>query len=292
MEETDNTPLQTSDPTAWTERFVAMLHSQRTSIREFLVAKQGQIEHSIAQLEELIARLSSETKEAQTASLDAASKAEAEADEQDLKRRYEMSLDDLRELKSQNAELQQQIGRAKSSVSGFAPGNIVAAGPLDWESIKRHILATLESDADENDPKGHAEKLKIEDVIRLTNNAIADKNREIEELRRQLKQAAEAKPAGAAAAAAAEQLFSADATILAERERLRQLQEQWKDKMRQAEIEVSLERAKLTRQRAEIEERLRVVESEQMQLPPPIAASKGGKPIQRWRVRLGLGDPE
>ena len=283
----DIAPLQTSDPTAWTERFVALLHAQRIHVREFLVARQTRIEQSIALLEELIERLSGEL-ENRSAAI-AAEEGGAKAAEYDSKRRYELALDDLRELKAKNVELQQQLARAKSSVSVFGGAGRTQGESRDWESLKRHILAVLESDFDESDPGRRAERLKIENVIQLTDNAIAEKDREIEELKRQLKEAGEAKAAGVAETAATAQLFDADATIQAERERLRQLQEQWKDKMRQAEIEVSLERAKLTRQRVEIEERLRAVENEP---PQTVAPAKGARPIQRWRVRLGLGDPE
>jgi hypothetical protein len=285
----DISPLQTSDPTAWTERFVATLHSQRINVREFLVARQTRIEQSIALLEELIERLTGEL-ENRSATM-AAEESDAEAAEHDFERRYELALDDLRELKVKNAELQQQLARAKSSVSVFGGAGQTQSESHDWESLKRHILSVLESDFNESDSEQHAERLKIETVVQLTDNAIAEKDRAIEELQRQLKEAGEAKAADIAETAATAQLFDADATIQAERERLRQLQEQWKDKMRQAEIEVSLERAKLTRQRVEIEERLRVVENEQSQ-SPQAAPAKGARPVQRWRVRLGLGDPE
>jgi hypothetical protein len=287
--DTDISPLQTSDPTAWTERFVATLHLQRTNVREFLVARQTRIERSIALLEELIQRLTGEL-ENRSATI-TVEESNAEAAEHDSQRRYELALDDLRELKVKNAELQQQLARAKSSVSVFGGAGQTQGDSHDWESLKRHMLAVLESDFDDGDPERRAERLKIENVIQATENAIADKNREIEELKRQLEEAGEAKATGVAETAATARLFDADATIQAERERLRQLQEQWKDKMRQAEIEVSLERAKLTRQRAEIEERLRVVEDEQSQ-SAQAAPAKGTRPVQRWRARLGLGDPE
>ena len=58
-------------------------------------------------------------------------------------------------------------------------------------------------------------------------------------------------------AAAIEQTLQNDIIIQQERERLRQLEEQVQSRMCRAEIEISLERAKLARERAEIEERLR-----------------------------------
>ncbi|MHC4181588.1 MAG: hypothetical protein ACYSWU_29185, partial [Planctomycetota bacterium] len=73
-------------------------------------------------------------------------------------------MEDLRELKDQNAELREQLAQARSAPSaGPATG-----GALDWEAEKQRILAALESDSDEEDEQAAAERMKIEDVIRET----------------------------------------------------------------------------------------------------------------------------
>ena len=88
-----------------------------------------------------------------------------------------------------------------------------------------------------------------------------------------------------------------DAVIAAERERLRKLQESVLEKLGTAEVELALERAKLARQRVELEDRMHVM---QRDLPKgqegsagsgaPATPSKGGR--GRWLARLGLKDGE
>ena len=52
-------------------------------------------------------------------------------------------------------------------------------------------------------------------------------------------------------------MFDQDEIIREERENLKQLQQQWEEKLRKAEIDLSVERAKIARERAELEEQLR-----------------------------------
>lgn len=99
----------------------------------------------------------------------------------------------------------------------------------------------------------------------------------------------------AVGAAAAAQLVDTDELIRQERESLRQLQESLREQPRQAEVDISLERAKLARERAEVDEKLRQLESERPNLATGIlaeaAGDKGRKQAGRkWLTRLGLGD--
>jgi hypothetical protein len=75
------------------------------------------------------------------------------------------------------------------------------------------------------------------------------------------------------------------------------LQEEWKSKLRQAEIDISVERAKITRDRAQVEEKLANYEVERARQVSDGDSSAGGandsgkKPIRgRWLARLGLKD--
>jgi len=127
-------------------------------------------------------------------------------------------------------------------------------------------------------------------VLRATDQAIAAKDREIAELRQLLQDQSKNLGTVAVGAAALGQMLDNDAIIREERENLRKLQEEWREKLRQAEIEIAVERAKLARQRAELEERLR-------ELPPKPESGgpseKAEKPARgRWLARLGLADPE
>ena len=79
-----------------------------------------------------------------------------------------------------------------------------------------------------------------------------------------------------------------DALVPQERETLKQLQDQWREKLRQAEIEISMERARIAREKAELDARCRA-----LALPAAAAEDSGGKPTDRpprgqWLARLGL----
>jgi hypothetical protein len=91
----------------------------------------------------------------------------------------------------------------------------------------------------------------------------------------------------------ASQAVDNDAAVREERERLKRLQEQWSEKLREAEVELAVERAKLARQRAELEEQHRGTTGE---TNTPVAADSNplGSPSYRgrWLARLGLTDAD
>ena len=149
------------------------------------------------------------------------------------------------------AELERQLAQAQPCGRGAIGGH------LDWEAEKRRILAALELETD--DQPGPAERTKIEQVIRATDTIVADKQREVAELQDLLAgQGGNPAPVAAGAAALGKSLDQ-DGMIRQERESLKQLQEQWRDKLRQAEIEISVERAQIARQKAEIDARCRAL---------------------------------
>jgi DNA repair exonuclease SbcCD ATPase subunit len=279
--------VSTSGRDAWAEQIVASLHAECDSVREFLAAQQKRLERAESSLEELIAR-SEEVVENATAS-----ETNHAGDVGDYQRRYEMALDDLRDLKAGNSLLQEQLSKARASASTLAKQSRTQDVGLDWEAQKLRILAALESDLDENDSEHRAERLKIEDVIRATEKAIAEKDEEIQELKGRLEEAISVGTL-AQAATAVEQAVQNDAAVREEREKLRQLEEQCQAKLCQAEIEISLERAKLARQRAELEERLRVTGLDASKLSAgPKAAGAAEQPTRsRWMSRLGLTDAD
>ena len=152
----------------------------------------------------------------------------------------------------------------------------------------------MESDLDENDSDQRAERLKIEDVLRTTEKIIADRDREIQELQQRLQDAARGVRTAAGEATAIDQVLDGDAAVREEREQLKQLQEQWREKLRQAEIDLSVERATLARQRAELEERILSTEDGSPQAP---AAAGTANPAERsasgrWLARLGLTEAD
>jgi hypothetical protein len=154
-------------------------------------------------------------------------------------------------------------------------------------------LAALEADFEEDNEEDRQEKLKIQEVIRRTDRVAAEKNREIGELRALLESQASNIGTMAVGAAALGQILDTDAVIQEERKNLARLQEEWRDKLRQAEIEISLERAKNARERSQLDEKLRALE--QQGVNPTIVGKEKepAKPTRgRWLARLGLTGSE
>lgn len=265
---------------------------------EQLRGEVSQRDASVGDEKEQLTRLRSERDELRTRLADAEQElAQTSSDSErqkreDFQRRFEMAVADVRELKRRNAELEEQLAHAPAMPAG--PVAKAESGRLDWESQKRRLLEALENDP-EDDEEARDERLTIEGTIRITDEVVAQKDKEIAELQELLNQQSSIQGSMAVGAAAIGELFDNDELIVQQRERLCQLETEWEEKLRQAEIDISRERAKLARDRAELEEKLlRVHQSQQSQggaspaktEPPANSKGKSG----RWLARLGLKD--
>ena len=139
------------------------------------------------------------------------------------------------------------------------------------------------------------QRLTAESAIQITDQIVAGKDREIMELRVLLSQQSSNIGAVAVGAAAIAENLDGDELIQQEREKLQALQAEWRDKLRQAEIDLSIERARIARQRAEVEEKVSAYDSARAQhKADDNAGTSGGQPKQptrgRWLARLGLKD--
>lgn len=200
----------------------------------------------------------------------------------DLQRRFEMAVEEVRELKRANSELESKL---KAKGSGAAPA--LGGGGLDWEAQKQKLLASLEAD-DDDDEETVEERASIEATIRITDEVVAQKDREIAALKQQLEDAGGGSGADLAAVAS---LLDSDEIIRQEREKLAQAQAEWREKIGQAEIEISVQRAKIARERTEIDEKARQFQIDQDNRPMNADGSDSGKPTRgRWLARLGLKD--
>jgi chromosome segregation ATPase len=287
------------------------LHTQRDTLRQRLSEAESHLAEKQSHLTEAQSRLSEaegRLGEAERRLMEAERRlAEAEhrlaeapkaapdgqLEEEEFRRRYELALEDLREVKARNAELQQQLASARSAAPSATPPR---RGVLDWEAEKQRILAALESQSagDDGNEEARAERLKIEEVVRKTDAVLAAKDREIAELKGLLANQSGSLGVMAVGAAAVGEVLDKDAIVQEERENLKRLQEECREKLRQAEIELSLDRAKLARQRAELEEKLRAMApQESSTIGTAETADKSGKPPRgRWLARLGLKDLE
>jgi hypothetical protein len=214
---------------------------------------------------------------------------------EDLQRRLEMATDEVRKLKRQNADLEEKLATKQAA----APrGTATSTEGQDWESTKRRLLAQLEGEAQQEGGLGAEERLTVEKAIRSTSAALAERDREIAELKERLEQestqcAVESQVSRSAAEA---EILDRDALVQEERKRLTDLQDEWQSKLRQAEVEISVQRARLARERTELDEKLRTLEAQKSAMPTGGDAKgsdqSSGKPARRWLSRLGLKENE
>ena len=170
-----------------------------------------------------------------------------------LQSRLDTALEELRELQEANADtaLQQAaVPRASATVPA------VSDQRFDWESQKRRLLEQLESDFDPQESAQERDRLTVESALRATDQVVAEKDQEIAELRQLLENQASNIGSVAVGAAAVAQLLDQDDLVREERENLQRLQDEWREKLRRAEVEISVERAKIARERREMDETL------------------------------------
>ncbi len=208
------------------------------------------------------------------------------ASKSDQQRRFEMAVDDLREMKRANAELEAKLAKLRT-------GGPLATGPgggLDWESQKQKLLASLEAD-DRDDEEAIAARDTIEGTIQITDQIVAQKEQEIAELKRLLEEQSNNLNPTAVGAAAVADLLDSDELVRQERKKLAQVQAEWREKIGRAEIDISVERAKIARDRAELEDKMRQYQLDQVTRAQNDEPPDSAKPIRgRWLARLGLKD--
>ncbi len=248
---------------------------------------EGRSEEAYLALQQQVAELTDELEKArQTSPLESIIREEShDAESQTL---INSLRDQLLSERQQTVELRLELEDVNAALASRS--NIPAAersATLTWEEQKKRLLAHLEDESNtiQIDP---TKSLEIHEIIAKTHNEIERRDKEINELKRLLSEQSTASQSMAIGAAAVAELLNHDDLINEERENLRQLQEQWQAKLREAEVEVSIERAKLARQRSELEERFKELEREHnrtlaQENDPPNNGS-------RWLSRLGLGE--
>ncbi|TWT90819.1 hypothetical protein Mal64_12160 [Pseudobythopirellula maris] len=205
----------------------------------------------------------------------------------DLRRRFEMAVEDLRELKEEKSRLEEQLAQGGGAAAVPAP---VDDGANDWEAQKRRMLAALEGEYEPEDPREAEqraeERATIEGTIRITDEALAEKDREIARLAAELEEALQQQGAGDEQVRTA--ILDESEVIQAERKRLSQIEQELLAKLREAELEVSVERAAIARQQSELAAWRQELEAMQTNAP-------SGKPEDsqgRWFKKLGLNNEQ
>lgn len=226
-------------------------------------------------------------------------------------RELERRQNDIAELTDQIEDLAAQV--AQSGVRQTVQSDQSCSNDaLSWEERKSLILQQMENDSfdadafvesigdsgkdadgqgfESNDPSVILDQL-IQRLQRAEAES-ADRKIEVGELRMLLDQQSETREGGIAIGAAAiASMVDSDELVAQERQRLQTLQDQWEAKFRQSEIEASLERAKLSRERRELAKRTESLEEElehlrraaRMNIEPNESGTS-----RRWLAKLGL----
>lgn len=188
------------------------------------------------------------------------------------------------ESKLQNTDLSSSLAKYKD------PLESQRGEALTWEQRKEALMRQLNAETQSEELCDPNKALEIEKIIQQTDVEIQSRNQEIQDLRSLLEQQAIAQNGMAIGVAAVAEMIESDAMIIAERLRLQEMQQDWETKQRQAEIEMSMERAKLARERLELQEKLRSFESEHPAATPEEKLATKERGRGRWLARLGLRD--
>jgi chromosome segregation ATPase len=270
------------------------LETDQGDLREELANRQANDGNESAEIKRLRDEIDSLRAQLATAESRPASTEVSEEEtrkREDMKRRFELAVEDLRDVKRRNSDLEEQLAVARAGQAMADVGSGVVK--LDWEAQKRKLLASLEADEDDDDDEhDREERLRIQSTIRITDEIVARKDQEIMELKRVLDDQSSNLGSVAVGASAIAEMFDQDELILQERENLARIQAEWRDKLRQAEIDISVERARMARERIELDEKLQSLQAEKDKFGDPSKGEASNPNQRRWWTRLGLKEQE
>ncbi|MCS7304652.1 MAG: hypothetical protein NZ602_06025 [Thermoguttaceae bacterium] len=205
----------------------------------------------------------------------------------DLQRLYELALEQIRHLEAENRQLLEQIEKYKRPKRSSPEEELE-----NWEAFKRRVLESLEAEgttaAEASGQACQSNRVQIEEVLARTEALLAAKDQELEALRHLLENQAANLGAVAVGAAAVGQLLDQDEIIRQQRETLQRLEAEWREKLRQAEVQLSIERAALARKQAELDEKLQEVEQLRAELVSGQMNTSHQKKTRGWRTLFGL----
>lgn len=212
--------------------------------------------------------------------------------ESELRKQITTLKNELMETRHEVVELRLHSNELASRLAKYQDPSTISHEAVTWEDRKQALLQILEQqELDSNE--GATETLDMKRILDETSAQVSLKDKEIADLRSLLEQQSVAANGMAIGAAAVAQFVDADEIIAEERQRLKEMQMQWEQKQRQDEIEMSLERAKLARERLEIQEKLQQLEAERAsQVPTDGETASSPRSLQKgkWWARLGLKD--
>ena len=185
--------------------------------------------------------------------------------------RLSESLEIIKKLKIQIADLNHALIQAKRLEHDAA----------NWERLREEMVEGL----DANSELAPLDRLNAQRAIEATNQLLEQKNQEIRELQSQLD----------VLNSISDMIYGlpndavdSNACIQEERERLARIQSEWRTKTRETEMELSIERANISRRMADVAEKQREVEQQLRAIEKMSQNSKG----RNWLTALGLADEE
>jgi chromosome segregation ATPase len=201
------------------------------------------------------------------------------------------------DLERQNDELTAQATTA--SIQAAVASTEATHETLSWAERKQLILKQMEADTFDAEEFAESQANEssadcddnidpVEYVNRL-NEELARREEEVRELQHLLEQQSETCDSGVSIGAAGiAEMLDSDELVREERARLQVLQDEWEEKFRKAEIEASLERAKLSRERRELSAKQSELETEleRARLQTQRDSEKGAP--RKWLSHLGL----
>jgi hypothetical protein len=209
----------------------------------------------------------------------------------DLEEQLNILREQLIESRHETVEVRSQYNELSIRLAQYQAPASHSSESFSWEERKLAWLRQLEHETQVENNVSPSRVLEIEKVIERTDQEVLRRDKEIADLKSLLQEQSVASNGMAVGAAAIAQIIEADDLIIEERQRLKQLQEDWEQKQRQGEIEMSLERAKLARERLELQERMRSLEAMHAnQVMDEKGAPSPGKSKGNWLARLGLRD--
>ncbi|MDG2221867.1 MAG: hypothetical protein P8L85_10825 [Rubripirellula sp.] len=268
------------------------------------------VESNALSLRELLQQVA-EVRDVMAAHLHAAvpePRSAADGNAEELQREFQHRIlqleDQVYDLEQQNSDLASQV--ASQTVQETVSAD--AGYALSWEERKQLILEQMEQDsfsADEfvsslqeekqqlaqRDPAGLLDELRSEMDSHV--RELSRRDQEIQELRHLLDEQSHAREDGTAiGATAVAEFIDADELIIEERQRLQQMQHEWEGKFRKGEIEMSLERAQLSRERQALAKKQTDLELqlEQLRQEAKHVDSNGSQPTRKWLAKLGLSE--
>jgi hypothetical protein len=256
----------------------AQLELELTSVRKTLQHTQDQL----AELEELRHQ---ETTPTAPQDLEQLERLQAEI--------YEKQ-QEIQDLRSQNSDLASQVAKNQVMASGSALDVSFIQESLTWEERKQLILQQFEHEIDdESNSDSPSKQIEVQDIISATQLEIERRDREIEELQSIIQQQSNTREGVAIGAAAIAQMIDSDELVNQERQKLKAIQQEWEQKLRKAEIDLSLERAKLARERTLLEsERSEILQHVSLEIEAEDGETKAQTRTRKWLQHLGLKQNE